>query len=137
MTSLAPLKTAASLLALLCLGCAGPEQEFTNYHKRPIIERDGRTLLWANDEEWFDVTEASIDPRTFQYGIGKDSIPSIDTPEFVGFADPRVMQAGIDRETMVLGILLEGTARAYPVEQMDRHEVVNDTFGGKAYAILW
>ncbi|MFT7680089.1 MAG: hypothetical protein ACI8QC_004095 [Planctomycetota bacterium] len=133
----APQRAVAGLLALFCVGCASPEQEFTNYHERPIIERDGQTLLWANDEEWFDVTEASIDPSTFQYGIGKDSIASIDTPEFVGFSDSRVMEAGIDRETMVLGIQLEGTARAYPVRQMDRHEVVNDTYGGKAYAILW
>jgi hypothetical protein len=44
------------------------------HHERPIVERDGRTLLWANETEWFDVTDATINPATFQYGIGKDRI---------------------------------------------------------------
>jgi len=115
-----------------------PESEpRSEFHSRPIKQDGGQTLLWANDEEWFDVTDSKIDPETFQYGIGKDTIPSIDEPEFVRFDDPRVAEASITRETPVLGILLEGEARAYPVNLMDGHEVVNDRFGDKAYAILW
>ena len=79
----------------------------------------------------------TIDPRRFQYGIGKDTIPSIDEPVFVPFDDARVAEADISLETRVLGVVLEGEARAYPVHVMDRHEVVNDRFGGSAYAVLW
>ena len=53
------------------------------------------------------------------------------------FEDPRVEAAGISLETPVLGITLEGEVRAYPVNLMDGHEVVNDRFGDKAYAVLW
>ena len=63
-------------------------------HERPIVEEGGRTLLWANETEdgeidWFDVTDATIDPHRFQFGIGRDTIDSIDEPEFVSADDPR------------------------------------------------
>ena len=112
-------------------------EERSVFHSRPIKEENGQSLLWANDEEWFDVTDSKIDPSTFQYGIGKDTIPSIDEPEFVRFSDPRVAAAEITRETPVLGVVINGEARAYPVELMDGHEIVNDQFGDEAYAILW
>ena len=51
--------------------------------------------------------------------------------------DPRVAAAEITAETPVLGVFLEGEARAYPVDLMDGHEIVNDSFGGEAYAVLW
>jgi hypothetical protein len=113
---------------------AGPE----DLHTRPIIEEDGLTLLWASDDgDWFDVTDATIDPTTFQFGIGRDTIPSVDAPVFVAFDDARVAAADITRETSVLGIELEGEARAYPVELMDMHEIVNDQFADKSYAVMW
>ena len=70
-------------------------------------------MLWAgrNDDgetDWFDVTDALIDPRTFQFGIGKDSIPSIDEPKFAPLGDDRLAKAGIDEDTMVIGYSAEG-----------------------------
>ena len=47
------------------------------------------------------------------------------------------MAYAVPRETRVLGVEIDGIARAYPVSVMSRHEVVNDDFGGKAYAVLW
>ena len=32
---------------------------------------------------------------------------------------------------------IDGIARAYPVGVMSMHEVVNDRFGEKAYAVFW
>lgn len=107
------------------------------FHDRPIVEQDGKTLLWADDEGWFDVTDAMIDPEEFQYGIGKDTIASIDEPVFVAYGDPQLEEAGVTANTMVLGIEIEGEARAYPVNVMDMHEVVNDNFAGNPYAVMW
>jgi len=117
-------------------------EHIPNRHDRPIVEEDGRTLLWANEDEsgtreWFDMTDSDIDPATFQYGIGKDEIPSIDDPVFASFDDPRVAARGLARDTPVLGIVIAGEARAYPVSVMSMHEVVNDEFGGEPYAVLW
>ena len=118
------------------------EYSGSGYHKRPLIEHGGRRLLWAKDhdggdQEWFDVTDADIDPETFQFGIGKDTIPSIDDPVFLEYDDPQLEEAGVTLETEVLGIAIDGIARAYPVDTMARHEVVNDVFGDTAYAVLW
>jgi hypothetical protein len=111
-------------------------------HDRPIVEEDGRRLLWAGEDdegnvEWFDMTDSLIDPHRFQFGIGKDVISSIDEPVFVAANDPRLAERGITRETQVLGVEIGGIARAYPVDLMTMHEVVNDEFDGKAYAVLW
>jgi hypothetical protein len=113
-----------------------------NLHERPIIEDNGRRLLWAGEDdegniEWFDMTGSAIDPHRFQFGIGKDRIDSIDQPEFVLASDPLLAARGVAAETMVLGVFLNDIARAYPVKLMDQHEVVNDDFDGEAFAILW
>lgn len=108
-----------------------------SYHDRPIRREDGKTMLWANDDEWFDLTDSKIDPEKFQHGIGKDSIQSIDEPQFVPADDERLAEAEIDRDTQVLGVEIDGEARAYPVSLMSSHEIVNDRFGGTAYAVLW
>ena len=132
-------------MGLLCTTVAASAEdtaEIPNLHDRPIIERDGKRLLWAGEDdagsiEWFDMTDSLIDPHRFQYGIGKDIIDSIDDPVFVDNDDPRLGERGITRETQVLGVEIDGIARAYPVDVMAMHEVVNDEIEGKAYAVLW
>ena len=145
-------------LPILCLGLAlscqpqpAPEpepvdqaqvEEIPNRHERPIVEEDGKTLLWAGEDadgtvHWFDMTDATVDPTRFQYGIGRDTIPSIDAPEFRAPDDPMLAARGVGPDTPVLGIEVNGEARAYPVSVMARHEVVNDRFGGEAFAVLW
>lgn len=118
------------------------DDEIPNLHDRPIVEKDGRRLLWAGEDEagqveWFDMTDSKIDPHRFQFGIGKDTIPSIDDPEFVSFEDPRLAARGVTLETQVLGVAIDGIARSYPVDVMSMHEVVNDRFGEKSFAVLW
>jgi len=129
-------------VAALVVGADEETETIRNRHDKPIVEEDGRRLLWAGEDdegviEWFDMTDSTIDPHRFQYGIGKDVIESIDRPEFVRADDPRLAERGVTRETEVLGVQIEGIARAYPVAVMGIHEVVNDRFGEAAYAVLW
>ncbi|MFT7484707.1 MAG: hypothetical protein ACI9F9_000551 [Candidatus Paceibacteria bacterium] len=134
-----PLQILPPLLFLGACASAPIEPKFVGaaHHERPLVEEEGRTLLWAGSEDWFDVTDSSINPASFQYGIGRDTIPSIDEPNFVASNDPRLDSAGVTLETMILGVFREGQAKAYPVFLMDSHEVVNDTFGDESYAVLW
>ena len=112
-------------------------------HDRPIVERDGKTLLWAKgppdspQAEWFDMTDALIDPRTFQYGIGKDTIVAIDRPLFMDVEDPRLGALGIHDRTIVIGHAEKGMAKAYPIFILDAHELVNDRIGGKPVTVGW
>ncbi len=134
----------ARTLAAVSTGTGdGPERDARNQHSRPMKTENGRTLLWARgdvdagDVEWFDLTDSTIDPRDFQFGVGKDAIASIDEPQFTSFDDPLIAERGITLETPVLGVYVDGVARAYSVDVMNMHEIVNDEIAGKPYAVLW
>jgi len=145
MNRIAPL-IAMTLLPVFVAGCAAAGdsgKSVRNQHSRPMKTENGRTLLWAlgeedaDDVEWFDMTGSAIDPRNFQFGIGKDTIASIDEPLFTSVDDPLIVERGITLETPVLGVYIDGVARAYAVDVMSMHEVVNDEIAGKPYAVLW
>jgi len=62
------------------------------------------------------------------------AIPAIHEPEFVtGEAADRQM----DPDEPVLGVALGDEAHAYSLWHLDRHEIVNDTVGGRAIAATW
>jgi hypothetical protein len=62
------------------------------------------------------------------------AIPAIDEPEFVtGREADRQMQ----EEEPVLGIVMDGEARAYSLWQLDAHEIVNDRIGDTPIAATW
>lgn len=139
------------LFGVLCAG--GASYNFWNLYSAadglmfdgPVIElEDGRQLLWARgprdpeEGEWFDVTGSTLDPNGYQYGIGKDTIPAIDHPVYAALDDrDRLAKAGIDEDTVVFGFAYEDDARAFPVHILDRHELVNDTIGGKPVTVGW
>ncbi len=81
--------------------------------------------------EWgkTDFSKTSIDFREIlSGGPPKDGIPSIDNPKFVAAAD-------IDGEALaetepVIGVVIAGKARAYPLRILTWHEIVNDELAG-------
>lgn len=114
------------------------------------IEGDNK-YLWAigprefddPESEWFDLTGSPLPLKNFQYGIGKDRIPSIDDPIFVDRNDERLTalwkEQGVTdiNELEVIGYEHNGVARAYPIPLLDGHELVNDTVGGKPVTVGW
>jgi hypothetical protein len=40
-------------------------------------------------------------------------------------------------DAWVLGVAVDGTAKAYSLNLLNRHEVVNDKTGETAYAAVW
>jgi len=81
----------------------------------------------------FDVANASV-PITAIHrgGPPRDGIPAIDRPTFVSAA-----QAPLSDTDRVLGVTIDGIARAYPVRILNWHEVVNDRFGARAVAVTY
>ena len=67
--------------------------------------------------------------------LAPDAIPSIDIPTFFNSLDD-ADQVYSDTE-LVLGIEIDGDARAYSVPLLSRHEIVNDVVGGKPVAVTW
>lgn len=59
----------------------------------------------------------------------------------VALEDPRVVPAaGADfmrPDDLVIGVVVEGEARAYPLRHLDWHEVVNDSLAERPIAVTW
>ncbi len=91
----------------------------------------------------FDLSNLSV-PRELLVGSGnpRDFLRSIDTPTVIDGSQiaPRNAQerqkyaVSADR---VIGITVNGFSRAYPLQLMNVHEVVNDTLGGVPIAVTY
>jgi len=66
--------------------------------------------------------------------LGKDGIPSIDNPRFVG---PGEADQQMDSFKRILGVSINGDNRADPLNMLSRHEIVNDTVGSVPVAVTW
>ncbi len=66
-------------------------------------------------------------------GPPKDGIPAILKPEFVQAAEADFLAP----EDQVIGVEVEGQARAYPVAILNWHEVVNDTLSGTPIVVTF
>ncbi len=73
------------------------------------------------------------DDEVFDGGPGKDGIPAISNP---GFTGPGEAQYLTDND-LVLGLVKDGVARAYPHNILDRHEIVNDSFDDLVIAVIY
>ncbi|HZX24537.1 MAG TPA: DUF3179 domain-containing protein [Woeseiaceae bacterium] len=79
-------------------------------------------------------TPADVDWNEIEQGCGaRDCIPSIDEPRFVA-ADEAEFLSPAD---VVMGIEIDGDARAYPISILNFHEIVNDEIGGRPVAITY
>lgn len=62
-----------------------------------------------------------------------DAIPSIDDPELV----PAEEADELEGDEFIIGVELEGEARAYPIRVLSAHEIVNDQIHGRPIAVTW
>lgn len=66
-------------------------------------------------------------------GPPKDGIPSIDRPQFL----PLAKFVDIAPTEPVVGVVLNGDARAYPLRVLVWHEIVNDTVGNVPVTVTY
>lgn len=89
---------------------------------------------WWLAEGWrTDFTKSDVDFAEIRNILGPDRIPAIDNPLFVPIAAENELA---DREP-VIGVVIEGEARAYPLRIMMWHEIVNDVVGGLPVAVTY
>ncbi len=77
--------------------------------------------------------QAIIDGSPVLRGLPKDAIPAIDDPRFV----PARQATFVAADEPVVGVVMDGQARAYPTWLLNGHEIVNDQIGGTAFAVTW
>jgi hypothetical protein len=71
-------------------------------------------------------------PEGFRQLLHRDVIQTVYHPRFVS-----AFEVDWDPDTLVIGVELRGDARAYPVNYMNVHEMVNDTVGGIPALVSW
>ena len=116
----------AMVWLLACLVATWPTASQAQASKQ-AAPKHGETL------NGFDLRGASIPIKAIERGgPPKDGIPAIDEPKFVA-----ATQAGLADADRVLGLVLGGVARAYPMRILNWHEVVNDRFGQRAVTVTF
>jgi hypothetical protein len=91
------------------------------------------TIQGAFGSPAFDFTCNIANAAIFDGGPGRDGIPALNVPELERNQDALFMQ----NDDRVLGVEINGEARAYPLFILWRHEIVNDTLGGKPIVVTY
>lgn len=116
----------AGVLGLFAVACGAAGQ--------PLAESDsggfplGLQSLWKTD-----FSKASIAPGELIQGQTKDGIPALSDPQFVD-----VSAAGfLGALEPVISLVVNGDARAYPLQILIWHEIVNDVVGGRPVLVTF
>ena len=90
-----------------------------------------------SDEEWprTDFSRLTVDlEEIVSGGPPKDGIPALDNPTFVY---PRYANSWLDEREPVIVVEIDGSARAYPLQILIYHEIVNDELNGHPISITF
>ena len=114
---------AAAVLALALLATAS---------LAAASETAPRPWTWAWPDT--DFSKAAVDFSEIRSGgPPKDGIPSIDAPAFISVEE----EDGLDPREPVIGLAVDGEARAYPLRILTWHEIVNDEIAGVPVAVTY
>ena len=100
----------------------------------PGVEATAAPSSWERAWPQTDFSQSSVAfEEILSGGPPKDGIPSIDDPQFVAVSEHKDL---VPTEP-VIGLSINGDARAYPLRILTWHEIVNDTVGGVAVAVTY
>jgi Protein of unknown function (DUF3179) len=117
-------------LALAGVGCGGDVETEGSPGSSEEDELVVSTVEWDTD-----FSRHSVPLSEFQSGgPGKDGIPSIDVPRFVSVGEA---DEWLSEREPVIELVHEGAARAYPIQILVWHEIVNDEVGGTPVVVTF
>ena len=121
------------LLALLAACAPGPAPSTDRADEvQRIILTDRRGESW-------DITDAvrdfGFDRHYFEYGIGRHAIPPINAPQMAKIGDRDFPPNSSDHQ--VISLQIKGENRSYPIRELTRHEIVNESVGSTQAAIAY
>jgi len=104
------------------------------------IESSPRNVTTSGIQAWAtrmfpdSIPEPAIDPLELRSGgPPPDGIPPIDSPKFLRAGDVNFLE----ENEPVLALEIDGEARAYPVQILTWHEIVNDTISGIPVSVTY
>jgi len=121
------------LVLLYSYNCKDNPSRSKNNQKDTTIYITDRT-----GKKW-DITHAvkeyNFKKDNFNYGLGPNAIQPINYPDMLIPDDPQYPDS--NSRQRVIGININGEIRAYPVDVLSSHEVVNDTLKGFYTAVAY
>lgn len=96
-----------------------------------VFRQDGKIFIMDQVGKTWDITHAvekyGFDPAVFRHGLGPNAIRPIQNPQMLRPGDPGY--PGSNNNGVVLGAIIRGDSRAYPLNVMIHHEIANESFG--------
>ncbi len=100
----------------------------------PLGNAIANPSYWKREWPRTDFSKHSVAfDEIFSGGPPKDGIPSVDNPKFV----PVAKMKGLPETEPVIGLIVNGVAKAYPLRILIWHEIVNDTIGGVPVSVTF
>ena len=133
----------------IAVACAPQQEQEGNGKigkKRPLAiennkfytENGKKYMYGGEDSTWnFDITNGILKDEQYHYGIGRETFDALIDPEFI----PREEANEIFPDSArFLSLQIGNDVRAYSIELLTHHEIVNDLVGGQpvmaAYCVL-
>ena len=87
------------------------------------------------DDVWkTDWSKHNVPLSEIEMNLSKDAIPAINSPVFIAQTDAA---SWISTDEPVLSVVVDGSARAYPLQILIWHEMVNDVLNGKPIVVTF
>lgn len=119
-----------------------PKRKFPNAkEKGKFFTVDEKRMMYGGeDSTWhFDVSNLTLKEENFHFGIGRERFHALIKPEYVSMEEAK-KDTAITDTSRFLFVNINGDARAYSVDLLTHHEIVNDVVGGEpimaAYCVL-
>jgi len=128
----------AGLIAAIFLG-AMAVQAWYIYDIRTSAVGDGENV----ETYGYDLSNLSVEPNLLvASGLPKDGQPvmidpDIHSPDAIAKANENEFNRVVVGRDMVIGVVIEGQARAYPIRLLNWHEIVNDRIGSVPIAVTF
>lgn len=104
-----------------------------------IIRENDKIIIVDNTDKKWDITHAvntyNMEPERFQFGLGPFAIRPILNPKFINPGQPGY--PGNSDTRLVIGTVLNNDVRAYPIDVLSNHEIVDEAFGDIHVAVAY
>ncbi len=126
---LLPLLVGLVVIASACAGSSDTDPASVgSFHPDDF---DG-VVTRPSDDLYDPVAAGEAVPPGFRQLLRRDDIPPVYQPRFVA-----TDEAGWEPDELIIGVDLEGEARAYPVSFLNRREIVVDLHRGIPTFVTW
>lgn len=119
-----------------------PKRKFPNAKENGkfFTVDEKRMMYGGEDTTWhFDVSNLTLKEENFHFGIGREEFHALIKPQYISMKEAD-KDTSVTDSSRFLFVNINGDARAYSVDLLTHHEIVNDVVGGEpimaAYCVL-